>query len=42
MRCFTTFATLLAAVTCVAAHGYALSIVADGHNETGYLPFSDP
>ena len=42
MRSFAIFATLLAAVTRVAAHGYVLSVAADGHNETGCLPFADP
>ena len=42
MRCFTTFATLLASVTYVAAHGYVTSVTADGQTDSGWLPFTDP
>lgn len=38
----TILATLLAAVTSVAAHGYVQNVAADGNTESGYLPFSDP
>lgn len=42
MRYFTTFATLFAVVTYVAAHGYVQSVTADGQTESGWLPFTDP
>ena len=42
MRYFTALTTLFAVVTYVAAHGFVLSVAADGLNETGYLPFTDP
>jgi hypothetical protein len=42
MRCFTTFTTLLASVTYVAAHGYVTSVTADGQTDSGWLPFTDP
>ena len=42
MRCLTTFATMLAAVTYAAAHGYVTSVTDDGNTEIGCLPFADP
>lgn len=42
MRYFTTFVTLLASVTYVAAHGYVTSVTADGQTYSGWLPFTDP
>lgn len=42
MRCIAILATLLSAVTYVAAHGYVTSVTTDGQTESGWLPFSDP
>jgi len=42
MHRLTIFATLLATVTYVAAHGYVQSVTADGQTESGWLPFTDP
>jgi hypothetical protein len=42
MRHFTILVALLSSVTYVAAHGYVSSVIADGQNQTGWLPFTDP
>ena len=42
MRCFAILATLFAAVSSVAAHGYVTNVTSDGNSAAGWLPFADP
>jgi len=42
MRGFTLLATLLAAVTSVAAHGHSIHAVSDGNTELAWDPNTDP
>jgi hypothetical protein len=42
MRCFAILSTLLAAVTSVSAHGFALQVEAEGRTELTWNPWIDP